>query len=69
MTLWNYRSQYLLGNVNDRIMASLAYRVTPIPMTLRDFIFDFGSLGPAQEELYVQAMVREQIKFAESRGQ
>ncbi len=49
-------------------MQSLAYRVTPIPMTLRDFVFDFGSLEPAQEEMYVQAMVSEQLKFPESRG-
>jgi hypothetical protein len=58
----------ILGNVNDQIMQSLAYRVTPIPMTLRDFVFDFGSLEPAQEEMYVQAMVSEQLKFPESRG-
>jgi hypothetical protein len=33
-------------------------RVHPVPETLRDFIFDFGSLEKAQERSYIEAMAR-----------
>ena len=38
-------------------MASLVYRVHPVPAALHDFIFDFGALTPDNEALYVQKMV------------
>ena len=38
-------------------MANLVYRVHPIPNTLKDFIFDFGSLTPENEKFYIQSMV------------
>jgi len=38
---------------ND-LLNKLVYRVHPIPPTLRDFIFDFGSLEPATELLYIK---------------
>ena len=37
--------------------SSLVYKVTPVPLSLRDFIFDFGSLPESQEIDYVQRMV------------
>ena len=40
------------------ILSKLVYRVHPIPPTLRDFIFDFGSLEPATELLYIQSMIQ-----------
>lgn len=38
-------------------MSQLVYRVHPIPPTLKDFIFDFGSLEPETELLYIKSMV------------
>lgn len=38
-------------------MNKLVYRVHPIPATLKDFIFDFGSLESATELLYIKSMV------------
>ena len=44
-------------------MANLVYRVTPIPVALRDFVFDFGALGQDQEALYVKSMIQSQLKL------
>ena len=38
-------------------MASLVYRVHPIPATLQDLIFDFGALPPEREKQYILSMV------------
>jgi len=46
-------------------MSSLVYRVHPIPFTLRDFIFDFGSLTPDKEKLYIQSMVNSKLEGSE----
>jgi hypothetical protein len=52
------------SNVSDMIQASytdpmahLVYRVHPIPKTLLDFIFDFGSLSQDMEKLYIHSMI------------
>ena len=42
-------------------MKNLVYKVHPIPPTLRDFIFDFGSLDDDTEALYIQSMVNGQL--------
>jgi E3 ubiquitin-protein ligase RNF213 len=42
-------------------MKNLVYKVHPIPPTLRDFIFDFGSLDDDTELLYIQSMVAKQL--------
>lgn len=42
-------------------MTRLVYRVHPIPQSLRDFIFDFGSLSRATERLYIQSMTAAQL--------
>ena len=34
-------------------MASLVYKVTPVPAALRDFVFDFGGLPPHREAEYI----------------
>jgi E3 ubiquitin-protein ligase RNF213 len=44
-------------------MASLVYRVTPIPSTMRDFVFDFGSLESEQERLYIRSMIQSMVQF------
>ena len=36
----------------------LVYRVQPIPPTFKDFIFDFGSLEPVTELLYISSMIK-----------
>ena len=51
-------------NVTPDPMSKLVYRVHPIPRTLRDFIFDFGSLTPDKEKLYIQSMVASKITEA-----
>ena len=38
-------------------MSELVYRVHPIPSTLRDFIFDFGSLSDKDEKKYIKSMI------------
>jgi hypothetical protein len=42
-------------------MARLVYRVTPVPETMQDFIFDFGALEHDTELLYVRAMIQGQF--------
>ena len=49
-------------------MSSLVYRVTPIPPSLRDFVFDFGSLELKQERLYIQSMVLSQLALPSLEG-
>lgn len=44
-------------------MNKLVYRVHPIPATLKDFIFDFGSLERATELLYIKSMVNGNIRI------
>lgn len=49
---------FALGrNPGDDPMSQLVYRVNPIPPTLKDFLFDFGSLEPPTELLYIESMV------------
>eukprot|EP00004_Rigifila_ramosa_P001109 TRINITY_DN1107_c0_g1_i3.p1 TRINITY_DN1107_c0_g1~~TRINITY_DN1107_c0_g1_i3.p1 ORF type:complete len:6204 (+),score=1430.96 TRINITY_DN1107_c0_g1_i3:1580-18613(+) len=43
-------------------MSSLVYRVHPVPHTLQDFIFDFGSLSENAEQRYIRSMVEDKIK-------
>jgi hypothetical protein len=38
-------------------MCNLVYRVVALPTSLRDFVFDFGSLSGYQEKLYIKSMV------------
>ena len=49
-------------------LSSLVYRVTPIPPSLRDFVFDFGSLELKQERLYIQSMVLSQLNLPSLEG-
>ena len=42
--------------------------MTPIPASLRDFVFDFGSLEPEQEMMYVQLMVTQMLKLPQIEG-
>lgn len=42
-------------------MADLVYKVHPIPLTMLDFIFDFGALEPLQEKSYIESMVNSMI--------
>jgi hypothetical protein len=44
-------------------MKNLVYKVHPIPPTLRDFIFDFGSLNDTTEMLYISSMVDKQLEM------
>ena len=49
-------------------MADLVYRVTPVPVSLRDFVFDFGSLELEQERMYVRSMVRSMLSLPSLEG-
>ena len=44
-------------------LSTLVYRVTPLPSTLRDFVFDFGSLPESEEAEYIHQMVRKMLKI------
>ena len=54
--VYKHKKGSVVPLVHDE-MANLVYRVTPIPASLRDFVFDFGSLEQDQERLYVRSMV------------
>ena len=43
-------------------MKNLVYKVHPIPSTLKDFIFDFGSLNGDTESKYIESMVTKLLK-------
>ncbi len=45
----------------DDPMASLVYKVQPVPHSLLDFIFDFGTLSPTAELAYIRSMVATQL--------
>ena len=47
-------------------MASLVYRVHPVPLTLEGFVFDFGALSSTQENLYIDGMVKSMVAGADS---
>ena len=49
-------------------MATLVYRVKPVPASLRDFIFDFGSLPANTEKMYIRSMVRQLVKLKKLPG-
>ena len=44
-------------------MSTLVYRVTPVPTSLRDFVFDFGALEQAQETLYIHSMIKDMLEL------
>ena len=54
--VYKHKKGSVMPLVQDE-MSNLVYRVTPIPASLRDFVFDFGSLEQDQERLYVRSMV------------
>lgn len=49
------------GDSSPDAMADLVYKVHPIPLTMLDFIFDFGALEPLQEKSYIESMVDNMI--------
>ncbi len=42
-------------------LRNLVYRVHPLPESMIDFIYDFGSLSEHTESLYIKAMLRRQL--------
>ena len=44
-------------------LSSLVYRVTPVPATLRDFVFDYGALPEIQEREYIRQMVHSTLNM------
>ena len=49
-------------------MSSLVYRVTPVPASLRDFIFDFGALSSEQAREYINQMVKSILRLYPLQG-
>ena len=49
-------------------MSTLVYRVTPIPASLRDFVFDFGALELKQERMYVRSMILDFLELPSLEG-
>lgn len=61
----NYESGLLFQTANTRKldpMSHLVYRVHPIPNSLRDFVFDFGSLDKTKETMYIESMTNRNLK-------
>ncbi len=51
-----------IGLVNDKQkVRSLVYSVNPLPHSLLNFVFDFGSLKKEDEEKYIRSMVTQPI--------
>jgi len=46
----------------DNPMADLVYRVNPVPDSLAQFVFDFGALGPKEEEQYTRRMLERELR-------
>ncbi len=42
-------------------LANLVYRVHPLPESMIDYVFDFGSLSPDTERIYIKAMLKRQL--------
>lgn len=42
-------------------LRNLVYRVHPLPESMIDHIFDFGSLSPETEKIYIRSMLKEQL--------
>jgi hypothetical protein len=55
-------------NPMDDPMSRLVYRVHPIPPTLKDYIFDFGSLEPDTELLYIRSMISNRQELTDILG-
>jgi len=51
----------LVKNTQDSKTLSLAYTVNPLPHSLMNFVFDFGSLSKEDEILYIETMLRNVI--------
>ena len=43
-------------------LASLVYRVHPLPETALEYVWDFGTLHPSVESLYIRAMLEKGLK-------
>ena len=50
--------------------SNLVYTVNPLPHSLLNFVFDFGTLSQEDEENYIKCMIKETLerKFNENRG-
>jgi hypothetical protein len=44
-------------------LADLVYRVHPLPESMTDYVFDFGALSKATEELYIRAMIKSVLQL------
>lgn len=44
-------------------LANLVYRVHPLPESMADYIFDFGALSEETEEMYIKAMIRNNLSL------
>jgi energy-coupling factor transporter ATP-binding protein EcfA2 len=44
-------------------LGDLVYRVHPLPESMTDYIFDFGALSQDTEEMYIKAMIRNNLSL------
>lgn len=44
-------------------LSELVYRVHPLPESMTDYIFDFGALSEETEEMYIKAMIRNNLSL------
>ena len=50
-----------LDNIIKSISCKLVYYVNPLPHSLFNYVFDFGSLNKEEEEKYIENMIQESI--------
>ena len=65
-----YLSDKELEDIKRKQNNNLVYTVNPLPHSLLNFVFDFGTISPEDEEHYIRCMIKESIekKFNENRG-
>jgi hypothetical protein len=65
-----YLSDKELEDIKRKLNNNLVYTVNPLPHSLLNFVFDFGTISPEDEEQYIRGMIKESIekKFNENRG-
>lgn len=51
----------LIMNANDEVM-NLLYNVNPLPFSLLNYVFNFGSLKKEDEKKYISSMIDQPFK-------
>ena len=56
-----------VGGGTDDPLSSLVYRVHPLPNTMLELCYDFGTLDSSTERLYIDAMLTKELKIKQEK--